>query len=57
MNKGDSVLVEEYTYAHMIESTIRLHSFRATPVAMDEQGVPPPPPPGGVRTPVPTSPF
>lgn len=47
LNKGDSILVEEYTYAHMVESTIQLHGFKAVPVAMDAQGSPfslPPPP-------------
>lgn len=54
LNKGDSILVEEYTYAHMVESTIQLHGFKAVPVAMDAQGSPfslppPPPPPGGAH--------
>jgi len=39
LNKGDSILVEEFTYAHMVESTINLHGFKALPVAMDEQGM------------------
>lgn len=39
LNKGDSIVCEEFTYSHMIESNLNLHGFRTLPVRMDQTGM------------------
>lgn len=41
LNKGDSIVCEEFTYSHIIESTLVLHGFSAIPVKIDKEGMVP----------------
>ncbi|KAK9806204.1 hypothetical protein WJX72_005253 [[Myrmecia] bisecta] len=41
LNRGDTLLLEEYTYSHTIESIVNPKGYKALPVAMDSNGLSP----------------
>ena len=41
LEPGDGVLMEQYSYSHLVEHTLKLRGNHAVPVAMDALGVQP----------------
>ena len=39
MNPGDTIMCEEFTYPHMIESFVPPKGFRVEGIATDDQGI------------------
>ena len=41
LNRGDSLLCDEYTYSHLVEAMVGPKGYVAVPVPMDEYGMTP----------------
>ena len=41
LNRGDSLLCDEYTYSHLVEAMVRPKGYNAIPVPMDDFGMTP----------------
>ena len=41
LNRGDSLLCDEYTYSHLVEAMVGPKGYQAVPVPMDEYGMTP----------------
>ncbi len=39
LERGDSILVEEYTYFYMVDSVLPVKGYHAVPLKMDNQGI------------------
>ena len=39
LERGDSILVEEYTYFYMVDSVLPVKGYHAVSVKMDNQGI------------------
>ena len=41
LNRGDSLLCDEYTYSHLVEAMVTPKGYNAIPVPMDDFGMTP----------------
>lgn len=41
LNRGDSLLCDEYTYSHLVEAMVTPKGYNAIPVPMDDIGMTP----------------
>ena len=41
LNPGDSILIEEYTYCHFLDCTVKRQGYDAIPVPLDDEGIVP----------------
>ncbi len=41
LNRGDSLLCDEYTYSHLVEAMVGPKGYNAVPVPMDDFGMTP----------------
>lgn len=39
LERGDSILVESFTYFYMVDSVLPIKGYHAVPMEMDEQGI------------------
>ena len=39
LERGDSILVEDFTYFYMVDSVLPIKGYHAVPMKMDSQGI------------------
>ena len=39
LERGDCILVEDYTYFYMVDSVLPIKGYHAVPMRMDDQGI------------------